>query len=942
VSRDLTRRTFVRGVAATGALLPATSSAAAPRGRDLGRGADSTAHEAFAAPAHDEVPVTLTVNGEPRAVDVRPAETLLEVVRDRLALTGTKKGCGHGACGACTVLVDGSSRASCLLPATSADGRDVVTIEGLTPADLHPVQRAFLAEEGLQCGFCTPGFVVEAVALYDRRRAAGLTDAPTRGEIEAALAGHLCRCGAYEGIHRAVAAACAGTYDAAAPAYPRLEAAEKVTGRAVYTVDVRLPGMLRGRILRSPHARARLRNVDPSDALAMPGVRAVVDLLHGTRRIRYAGQEILAVAADDDATAKAALAAVRVEYEVQRPVVSRRQAEEPGAPAVHHPLVDDAVNAAEVSVFPGLTRGNVRGPVITTSWRPEAVAGALREASAATETYHAHAQSHAPLEPHACVAHWPGPLRLEVFVSTQSVSDVAEDLAVRFGLPREDVLVRAEHVGGAFGAKALLTMETVAAAELARVAGRPVSVVLDRAEEMVAGGYRPAVDLALELATSDDGPTAIRARAHTMGGVAVGSVSGAMLRFPYTKGRPPKDLHDFDVFTNDAPAAPFRAPGGPQAYWALEQAIDAVAHARGADPMALRKGWEASPQRARLFAWGETVEAWRDRGPVAADAGRFRRGIGLAMASWFYLVEPRVKVRVTASADGFEVACAAQDFGNGIRTVMAHALAEPLGVDPGDVGVALGRSDLPTGPHSSGSRTTASVVPGILHALEQLLPRLRRAAERAFGASGASAPAPGGLAGLDPADPGRVVPWSEILPRTPPMSALGRRRPDPGGMYFPFAITGVNSGMLTTGAMQVTEVEVDSRLGTTRVVRSWTGLAVGRRVVPELAMSQVRGGLLMGLGYALFEERRRDPHGGMVLTRGLEDYRVPTLGDLPEMHVHFDDAPLGDARGGLAGLAELPVVAMPASIGNAVHHALGVRFRSLPLRPWTILEGLGS
>jgi xanthine dehydrogenase YagR molybdenum-binding subunit len=158
-------------------------------------------------------------------------------------------------------------------------------------------------------------------------------------------------------------------------------------------------------------------------------------------------------------------------------------------------------------------------------------------------------------------------------------------------------------------------------------------------------------------------------------------------------------------------------------------------------------------------------------------------------------------------------------------------------------------------------------------------------------------------------------------------------------MYFPFAITSVNSGRFTTGSVQVSEVEVDTRLGRVVVRRSWTGLAAGRLVVPRLARSQVLGGVLMGLGYTLHEERRRDPNTGVVLTRGFEDHRIPSPADLPEMHLHFVEQP-GSARGGAVGIAELPVVAVPASIGNAVFHATGVRFRELPLRPWTVLEGL--
>src|ERR1700729_4198384 len=194
---------------------------------------------------------TMTINGRVEPLPDDPDALLIDVVRGTLELTGTKLVCGAGVCGACTVLVDGAPVVSCLMPAGAAAGKTVTTIEGIGATDLHPVQKAFMAHDALQCGFCTPGFVVEAVAFHDRWRATKGTAVPSREEIGAALSGHLCRCGAYDGIFRAVAAACSGQFDGDHFASPRVEARAKVTGSAKYTVDVHHEGQLEGVILRS-------------------------------------------------------------------------------------------------------------------------------------------------------------------------------------------------------------------------------------------------------------------------------------------------------------------------------------------------------------------------------------------------------------------------------------------------------------------------------------------------------------------------------------------------------------------------------------------------------------------------------------------------------------------------------------------------------------------
>src|SRR5881275_99752 len=226
---------------------------------------------------------TMRVNGQPAPLPEDREALLVDVIRDRLGLTGTKLVCGSGVCGACTVLLDGVPVVSCLLPARAAAGKSVTTVEGIGAEKLHPVQKAFMAHDALQCGFCTPGFVVEAVAFHDHWRAAKGNAAPSRQEIGAALSGHLCRCGAYDGIFRAVADACAGRFDGESVTSPRIEARDKVTGLAKYTVDIRHDGQLEGAILRSEAAHARIVEIDLAAARAMPGVAAAISLLGDDR-----------------------------------------------------------------------------------------------------------------------------------------------------------------------------------------------------------------------------------------------------------------------------------------------------------------------------------------------------------------------------------------------------------------------------------------------------------------------------------------------------------------------------------------------------------------------------------------------------------------------------------------------------------------------------------
>ncbi|MEE2828959.1 MAG: molybdopterin-dependent oxidoreductase [Myxococcota bacterium] len=940
-TRPVTRRGFIQGgVGATAALVT---------GLPVAIQADETAGAAIPGgmgevPALDEVPLRFRVNDEAIEGQVGPDDSLLKVLRDDLLLTGTKEGCGTGACGACTVHLDGTSVVSCLLPATALEGRTIRTIEGLG-SELHPVQRAFLAEDALQCGYCTPGFVMKAVEFYERWRAQEGDREPSRAAVAEEMVGNLCRCGAYEGIYRAIQGACAGRFEEGPVSGARKDGPEKVRGEAVFTADLRLEGMLIGGVLRSPHAHARLLSVDLGEALAVPGVSAAVLLTQPGEVIRFVGQELVALAGSDRAALRAGLGRLSAEYETLPAAVSLGQALQPDAPVVYPEVKKNPGNASEGVILPLPWSGNLRGPMAFFGVRGAAARKAIaggREASLGQDRlvegqFVAQAQCHTALESHGAVARWNPDGGLTVWMSTQGVSGMAEDIALRWKVPRDRVQVLAGYVGGGFGAKCRMGMEVVAAVELARATGAPVQVLLDRAEDLTVGGYRPAVEMDAALLAGPDGELeAMELESRSDSGTAVGNNVGALFRVMYPGAA--KSLHDYDVTTHTSPAQPFRGPGGPAAYWALEQLVDELATARSEDPLELRRRWDPNPARQELYSVLADHPLWVDRGGIASDNGRFRRGVGLASASWFYFVQPDVQVEVAAGPSGFVVRCAAQDMGNGSRSSLAWTAATLLGLPPEQIRVEIGDSRLPRGPLAAGSRTTASLVPAVEEVTRELLTELAYRHGVRKGLVGvASAEGQGGLRVGD-----SIVPWSEVLSGLDEVRCVGSRPADPGGWFFPFRAADLVIGRLMAASVLAVEVEVDTLLGQVRPRQVWSGLGVGRLVVPQLARSQAEGGLLQGLGYALFEERRLDPHQGRVLTRDLETYRIPRITDSPEIELHFAASGFESAVGGAVGLGEICTVGVAAAVGNAVHHAIGWRPRVLPITPERILGGLSS
>jgi xanthine dehydrogenase YagR molybdenum-binding subunit len=420
-------------------------------------------------------------------------------------------------------------------------------------------------------------------------------------------------------------------------------------------------------------------------------------------------------------------------------------------------------------------------------------------------------------------------------------------------------------------------------------------------------------------------------------GAATNSTIATLARLIYPAEA--KALADYDVISNLPPGAPFRGPGGPPMAFALEQAIDEAALRMKIDPIVLRKRWDPDPNRQRLYEWASALEVWRTRS-AASQGGRYRRGVGVATGYWLYLWQPGSKVELAVKGGRIVASTAIQDIGTGSRTVIANTVAREFGLEPEDIEVRIGDSSLPEGPGSGGSRTTASVVPPTLLAVQKLKSAIQQQAQRK--------PVPGSNA-----------PWRELIAASPDLSVTSVRPEDskptsPGirsplkeagfmGTIFGWMMRRFSNMAIGAGvpsSVQVIEVEVDTWLGHVRVLNVHTGIAVGKIAAPALARSQAAGSVIQGIGYALYEAREIDPRSGDILTAGMEDYRIPGIADTPVIDVHFDEAGFDHVLGGSVGIGEVATVPTSPAIANAIHNATGVRLTEIPIRPDRLVAAL--
>jgi len=915
--RRISRRGFLKGTGT--ALAAATAATAAPvKGQ--------TPTKTAAAPAVDSAnarAISVTVNGVKHQVQADDRWTLAELLRDHLNLTGTKIGCDRGECGACTVLLDGKPIYSCSQLAVWMDGRSIETVESLMKGSaLNPLQQAFVDYDAPQCGFCTSGQLMAATALVR------VKTNPTADEARAAMTGNICRCSNYNHYVAAVVAAADRSAEAkrsfavqmngvkeletVGKPTPRIDAVERVTGKAAYTADVKLPGMLYARVLRSPHPHARIKSIDTSKARALAGVRAIVshencDVVWGAgsiaggqqyneevkkitkqRRlafnnpVRFAGEPVVAIAATDRHIAEDALQLVNVEYEVLPFVLDHEDALKADAPKIW-PEGNLALNNRNEPLPIGQKRGDVNAGF--------AAADQVFEDRYSTSFVH-----NAQMEPRAAVAAWNGD-KLTIYTPTGGIANCRTDMARDLNIPQENVRVVCQYMGGNFGNKNQNQDADLIAAVLAKEAGAPVKLELSRKEDFIGvHGRWPTTQYYKVGVTKDGVLTSVQLRGFSgMGPYRKnsGAIGGIELY-----QCPNIETVVSPVYTNRTVSANFRGPEYPQGFFGIQSMMDDVAAKMKMDPVEFilknmtRKFRDEVEytnytledcvhRGAELFDW---KKRWR---PAGSDTGAIRRGAGVSfMAFRSGLGRSNAVIRLNGSGQ-YSVHVGVTDVGAGAKTTMALIAAEALGVPLSKVTVVWGDTDrCPYSVGESGSRTTIMTGQAVVEAAHDLKKQI--------------------------ADKGMPTADAVLIASANPNPQQPQKVRNAFGAHF-------------------VEVEVDTRLGRVQIVKYVAVHDSGRIINPLTADSQIRGGIQMGIGMALHEDLLYDRRSGLALNAGYYGARISTHRDAPDIEVVFIESDDGFGPFGAKSIGEASKIPAPAAVANAIFNATGVRMKDLPI-----------
>jgi xanthine dehydrogenase YagR molybdenum-binding subunit len=743
----------------------------------------------------------------------------------------------------------------------------------------------------------------------------------------------------------------------------RVDAVPKVMGKARYTYDVQLPGMLYARIVSSTVPHARIKSIDTSAAEAYPGVKAVhildrvlsiaqlrdpgAEANESYPLVRYNGQPIAAVAAVTARAAKAAAKLVRIEYERFPHVTGLEEAMRDDAPVVFSGPTEQAATAGGGGAPPGLPqKGNLRGPArggLGGGGRGDVQQAFAQADHVLTREYRTQVQTHTPMETHGLVADWRDE-ELTLYASTQFTLSVRDEAAEVFKLPKEKIRVISEFTGGGFGAKFGIGNYGVLAIHLSRKARAPVRLVLDRREEHVSVGNRPSSLQRVKLGAKRDGTiTALQVESFGTGGVAAGAGVG----FAHTAMYPIPNLavEHYDVFTDAGPCAAFRAPGQVQGIFALEQALDELAHELKMDPLALREKIDTNDtddSRARKVERrvGAKRAGWSKHRPPATDSGPIKRGMGVAQSQWAYVVHGTTTCEVRIRGDGSVIALnGAQDIGTGTRTVMAQTVAEELGLRVEDIDARIGDSRYPAGAASGGSRVTSSITPAARNAAYLAARDLAGRVAQSLGARPDEIVFQDGRIfvrgrperGMTFVEAVRKASFDEIVHRAD-------RREDYDG--YRIKLGDLHISRHGIGGVQFAEVAVDTETGVVKVERIVAVHDCGRPINPKLIESQIYGGVLQGVSFALYEERQLDPGTGVQLNANIDQYKIVGARETPAIEVHVIEQLGRQSSTDARGVAEPANVATAAAIANAFYNATGKRIRTLPMNPANVLAAL--
>ena len=686
----------------------------------------------------------------------------------------------------------------------------------------------------------------------------------------------------------------------------RLDGPWKSSGRAKYSYDVNRPGMLHGKMVFSPYAHAKVVSINTSAAEAMPGVKAVEIMTEPGKEVMWAGHEVVAIAAETEEQARDAARRIEVKYEK----ISHLVADVPPSKAGEHTKQlaeqvdgnpDQSLQQAEM-----VSEGEYGSPVIT----------------------------HCCLEAHGQVAEWDGD-NLTMYASTQNVSGIPGELAKANIVSSADkVRVLTPVMGGGFGSKFGADTWGLACARLSKKAGRPVKMMLERDQELMAAGARPSMYAKVRVGAKKDGTlTGWSSESWGTGGP---DAQGGAPNLPYVMRIPDRRVRHTAVLTNIGPARAWRAPNHPQMCLITMSALEDLAAKIGMDPLEmfqkniqltgpLAKTYQAELEKAaELMDW---QKKWHRRGDKTS--GPLKRGLGLSIHTWGGAGHPS-NCNCTIQPDGsVEVSLASQDLGTGTRTVIAIITAETFGLPLEAVRVNIGDSKYPADGASGGSTTVGGVSSSTRRAATNALNELLEKVAPSLGAKPDDLEAVGGQIRVK-GTPSKAIPWKQACAKlgSTPITAAGQRQRGNDDL--------LSSGV---GGAQMAEVSVDVETGIVHVEKLVAVQDCGLIIDLKTAESQVHGACIMGITYALFEQKIMDEQTGRCLNADMEFYKLAGISDFGDIVVHMMTGPGYDERG-VIGLGEPPVVSPGAAISNAVANAIGVRVPTLPLTPDNVLAAM--
>jgi xanthine dehydrogenase YagR molybdenum-binding subunit len=689
----------------------------------------------------------------------------------------------------------------------------------------------------------------------------------------------------------------------------RIDGPDKVSGRAKYTFDINRPGMLFGKVLRSPYAHAKIVSIDTSAAESMPGVKGVRIIQGPGTEIQWAGDEIALIAAVDEGTAEDAARAIRVKYEVLPHVVNERELEK--VPA-----------------------GNRRQATEQTKGDP---AGAFSGADVVVEdVYGNDVITHCCLETHGVVTEWQGAANVLLHQSTQSVSSVGGEMARALQLPAGNVEVKMDHIGGGFGSKFPVDRWGVEATKLSKqLGGAPIKVMLERDAELMVAGTRPSAYAKVKVGAKKDG-TLVAWESESWGS---GGVAGTgMPPYPYVWQFANQKTRHHSISTHNGPQRAWRAPNHPQACVVTMGALEDLAAKLNMDPLDFvlknieMTGVRANVYKDELLRAAEMIEwkkVWRPRGQGGVGSSSVvKRGLGLSLHTWGGGGHAS-DCDLTIHPDGsVEIKLGTQDLGTGTRTTIQIVVAESLGIARNQVKVLIGSNKYPASGSSGGSTTIGGVSASSRRASIDALNLLLEKVAPALGATADKLESVDGKIQVI-GEPTKSVTWKQACAKlgTQPLTTRGKH---PGKESL------TSAGV---GGVQMADVSVDIETGIVKMNNFVAVQDCGLIIDMKTAESQVFGAMIMGVCYSLYEEKIMDDQTGRMLNPNMEFYKLAGLADIGNFKVHMMTGKGYDERGPI-GLGEPPTVSPGAAIANAVANAIGVRVGTIPLTPDRVLAAL--